>query len=369
MFSTFLGGVTDDQGNAVGIEPWGDITVVGMTGSSDFPVTADAVQSVLDTLDEAFLTRLSPDGTELLYSTFLGGNGSDQGFGLASDGLGSVVATGMVQATNFPTTSESLQPSVAGFSEAGDAFVAKLDFQPPRLFTQQGVLNAASFRGGPVAPGEIITIFGTNLGPPALAGLRLAADGRVDTSIAGTRVWFDGEAAPMIFAVESQLGVVGPYSVAGSTATSVRVEYLGLVSPAVILPLEPASPAIFTQTSSGRGPGTILNQDYSLNTPENPAPRGSIVVLYATGEGQTSLSGVDGKLAEDPLPQPLMPVSVLIGGQDAKVFYAGAAPELLAGVMQVNARVPRNVEAGDELPIALRVGDFESPPGVTVAVR
>ena len=206
FFSTFLGGVTDDQGNAVDIEPWGDVTVVGSTGSSDFPVTADAVQSVLDTLDEAFLTRLSPDGTELLYSTFLGGNQSDQGFGLASDGLGSVVATGMVQATNFPTTSESLRPSVAGFSETGDAFVTKLDFQPPPLFTRQGVVNAASFDGGPVAPGEIITIFGTNLGPPTLAGLQLTADGRVDTSIAGTRVWFDGEAAPMIFAVESQFG-------------------------------------------------------------------------------------------------------------------------------------------------------------------
>ena len=368
-FSTLLGGVTDDQGNAVGIEPWGDVTVVGSTGSSDFPVTEDAVQFVLDTLDDAFLTRLSPDGTELLYSTFLGGNGSDQGFGLASDGLGSVVATGMVQATNFPTTSESLRPSVAGFSETGDAFVTKLDFQPPPLFTRQGVVNAASFDGGPVAPGEIITIFGTNLGPPTLAGLQLTADGRVDTSIAGTRVWFDGKAAPMIFAVESQLGVVTPYTVAGSLVTSLRVEYLGLVSPAVSLPVESSSPAIFTQTSSGRGPGTILNQDYTLNTPENPAPLGSIVVLYATGEGQTSPSGVDGKLAEDPLPQPLMLVSVLIGGQDAKVFYAGAAPELVAGVMQVNARVPKNIEAGDEVPIVLRAGDFESPPGVTVAVR
>ncbi len=369
LFSTFLGGVTDDQGNAVGIEPWGDITVVGSTGSSDFPVTEDAVQPVLDTLDEAFLTRLSRDGVELLYSTFLGGNDSDQGLGLASDGLGSVVATGMVQATNFPTTSGSLRPSVAGFSEAGDAFVTKLDFQPPPLFTALGVVSAASFRGGPVAPGEIITIFGTNLGPPALTGPRLTVDGRVDTSIAGTRVWFDGEAAPMIFAVESQLGVVTPYIVAGGTATTVQVEYLGLLSPAVSLPVEPASPAIFTQTSSGRGPGTILNQDYSLNTPENPAPRGSIVILYATGEGQTSPSGADGKLAADPLPRPLMPVSVLIGGQDATVFYAGAAPELVAGVMQVNARVPRSIEAGDEVPIALRVGDFKSPPGVTVAVR
>ena len=186
LFSTFLGGVTDDQGNAVAIEPWGDITVVGGTGSSDFPVTEDAVQSLLDTLDEAFLTRLNPDGTELIYSTFLGGDKSDQGFGLASDGLGSVIATGMVQATNFPTTSGSFRPSVAGFIETGDAFVTKLRFEPPPLFTQQGVVNAASFESGAVAPGEIITIFGTNLGPLTLAGLQLTPNGRVDTSIADT---------------------------------------------------------------------------------------------------------------------------------------------------------------------------------------
>ena len=319
LFSTFLGGVTDDQGNAVAIEPWGDITVVGGTGSSDFPVTEDAVQSLLDTLDEAFLARLSPDGTELLYSTFLGGNEGDQGFGLASDGLGSVVATGMVQATNFPTTSGSFRPSVAGFIESGDAFVTKLHFEPPPLFTEQGVVNAASFESGPVAPGEIITIFGTNLGPPTLAGLQLTADGRVDTSIADTRVWFDGEAAPMIFAVENQLAAVVPYTVAGSLVTSLRIEYRGLISPAVSLPVQSSSPAIFTQTSSGMGPGTILNQDYTLNTPENPALRGSVVILYATGEGETAPGGIDGKLAEEPLPQPLESVSVRIGGRNASV--------------------------------------------------
>ena len=369
LFSTFLGGVTDDQGNAVAIEPWGDITVVGSTGSADFPVTEDAVQSVLDTLDEAFLTRLSPDGTELIYSTFLGGDESDQGFGLASDGLGSVIATGVVQATNFPTTSGSFRPSVAGFIESGDAFVAKLHFEPPPLFTQQGVVNAASFEGGPVAPGEIVTIFGTNLGPPTLAGLQLTPDGRVDTSIADTRVWFDGEAAPMIFAVENQLGAVVPYTVAGSLVTSLRIEYRGLESPAVSLPVQSSSPAIFTQTSSGMGPGTILNQDYTLNSPENPALRGSVVILYATGEGETTPGGIDGKLAEEPLPQPLEPVSVRIGGRNARLFYAGAAPGLVAGLMQVNARISKVVEAGDAVPITLRVGDFISPPGVTLAVR
>ena len=117
------------------------------------------------------------------------------------------------------------------------------------------------------------------------------------------------------------------------------------------------------------GPGTIFNQDYTLNTPHNPALRGSVVILYATGEGETAPGGIDGKLAGEPLPQPLKPVSVRIGGRNARLFYAGAAPGLVAGLMQVNARISKSVEAGDAVPITLRIGDFVSPPGVTLAVR
>src|ERR1019366_6820669 len=100
------------------------------------------------------------------------------------------------------------------------------------------------------------------------------------------------------------------------------------------------------------------------NSSANPAPRGSIVVLYATGEGQTSPPGVDGSIAAGVLPSPRLPVSVRVGGTPAELLYAGAAPALVAGALQVNARIPIDTTPGNAVPILLVVGDFSSQPGV-----
>ncbi len=92
-------------------------------------------------------------------------------------------------------------------------------------------------------------------------------------------------------------------------------------------------------------------------------------MFWATGEGQTAPAGLDGKLAADLFPKPILPVSVSIGGKEAEILYAAAAPGMVAGVMQVNARVPVNVTPSDAVPIRLKVGDTTSPEGVTVALR
>jgi uncharacterized protein (TIGR03437 family) len=107
------------------------------------------------------------------------------------------------------------------------------------------------------------------------------------------------------------------------------VEFFGALSEPVTLGVTPASPALFTQNSQGWGPAAALNQDYRLNTVENPARRGSIVILYATGEGMTD-QAVDGMLAGSPPPRPLLPISVTVGGRPAEVLYAGGAPGLAA---------------------------------------
>src|SRR5262249_50983268 len=100
-----------------------------------------------------------------------------------------------------------------------------------------------------------------------------------------------------------------------------------------------------------------------------PAARGSIIQIYATGEGQTIPSGVDGKPGSPPLPQPVAPVSVLIGGVQAELIYAGAAPTLVAGVLQVNVRLPLTVAPGDNVPLQITVGNLQSQAGITVAVQ
>ncbi len=231
-----------------------------------------------------------------------------------------------------------------------------------------GVVSAASFLGGPVAAGQIVTIFGTTIGPPSIVGLSLNAQGLVDTTVGETRVLFDGVPAPMIYALAGQTSVIVPYAVAGRTTTQMIVEYQGRRSDPVTLPVAPSAPGLFSANSSGRGPAAILNQDSSVNTGENPADKGSVVVLFGTGEGRTEPDGVDGRLAATVFPKPRLPVSVRIGGAPAEVLYAGAAPGLVAGVFQINARIPEGVVSG-AVPVVVTVGSAASQPELTVAVK
>jgi uncharacterized protein (TIGR03437 family) len=266
-------------------------------------------------------------------------------------------------------------PNNSGSERAGSISVGNQSLtvrQPPIVvsITLNGVVNAASFRPGAVAPGEIVTIFGSGFGPATLKTLEISAGGQsITKTIGDTRVLFDGVAAPMIYTSEGQLSAVVPYALASNQSTRMMVEYLGVLSNTLTLPVAPASPAIFSLASSGTGPGAILNQDFSLNTAQAPAARGSIIQMFATGEGQTRPAGVDGRLAVAPLPAPVLPVTVTIGGRAATVVYSGGAPGLVAGVVQINARVPDEVTPGASVPVMIRVGEIASPDGITVAVR
>jgi uncharacterized protein (TIGR03437 family) len=231
------------------------------------------------------------------------------------------------------------------------------------------VVNAATFQRGPVAPGEIITIFGAELGPAELARGAFDSAGTLARSVADAQITFDGIAAPLLYVSATQASAIVPYALAGKTSTVLQVSYRSKKTNSITLAVAESAPGIFTAASSGRGQGAILNQDGNLNSAANPAALGSILVLYATGEGQTAPGGVDGKLAADVFPKPVLPVAVTIGGLEGEILYAGAAPGLVAGAMQVNVRVPANAAVGDALPIRLRVGSNASPEGVTVAVR
>ena len=113
----------------------------------------------------------------------------------------------------------------------------------------------------------------------------------------------------------------------------------------------------------------MLNQDYSANSAARPAVAGSVLVLYATGEGQTQPAGVDAKVATGAvasLPKPLLPVSATVGGKVADVMYAGAAPGYIAGLMQINLRLPAGLPSGTS-PLVLNIGGFTTT--VSLAIR
>lgn len=229
-----------------------------------------------------------------------------------------------------------------------------------------GVLNAGSLLAGPLAPGELVTLIGSGIGPVAAQQPAGAAS---NTILGGISLLFDGAPAPLLYAAPNQINAVVPYGVSGKTATYVTVTAQGRTTAGLTLTVAPAAPAIFTLDSTGVGPGAILNQDSSVNSPSNPAAKGSFVAVFATGAGQTNPPGTDGQISGAILPKPLLPVSVQIGGLDAKVVYAGAAPGLMSGALQVNVVVPVDAPSGQTVPIVLTLGIFPSQQAVSIAIK
>lgn len=198
------------------------------------------------------------------------------------------------------------------------------------------------------------------------AGTQVGSDGAVTTTNSGTQALFDGVAAPILFTSATQVNAVIPCSVAGHTSTQMVVQYMGAQSAPLTVALSPAAPGIFTDNGSGTGQGAVLNQDYSLNSPSNPAARGSFVSIYASGIGPTAPC-VDGQIYQSNFPTATLPVIVGVGSTGAHVLYAGQAPDLVSGVAQFTVVIPDN--ATGVLPLTLVVDGIFSKPGVTIAVK
>ena len=246
------------------------------------------------------------------------------------------------------------------------------------LPTISKITNAASYASGAISPGEMITLFASDpthpIGPATPAGLAVDSNGKVATTLGGVQVLINGLACPMIYVSATQVSAVVPYEIKLFTSATVLVKFLGQSSNGVAVSVATTVPGLFTANSSGTGPGAILNSNNSTNSPSNPAARGDTVVVYLTGEGETSPAGVTGKVTTvaappQPLtPAPLLPVSVTVGGQPANWSFAGEAPGIVSGVMQLNVIIPTNISATDQT-LVVTIGGNQSQPGVTVSVK
>ena len=238
------------------------------------------------------------------------------------------------------------------------------------LFVSSGMVDAASGQPGAVTPGKIVVLYGSRIGSDRLAGAEYAGGGKIATDLNGSEVLFDGIPAPLLYSSSGQLAAIVPYALDGKSGTQIQVRNGTLVSDRVAVPVISAAPSIFSAAYTGSGQGAVLNEDgRTVNGFATPAPRGSIVSIFATGEGQTDPAGVDGLVAAAaPFPKPVRSVQVRIGGIAAEVLYAGAAPGQVAGLLQVNARIPAGVPPGEAL-LEIQVGDATSQPGITVAVK
>jgi uncharacterized protein (TIGR03437 family) len=124
------------------------------------------------------------------------------------------------------------------------------------------------------------------------------------------------------------------------------------------MPVAAVSPGLFTEGGTGTGQSVALNEDGTMNGPANPAARGSIVTIFATGTGQI------GEML-----RPLLPTRMRIGGVEAEVIEAGATSTVVPVVTQIACRVPEGIPSGPSVPVVLEIGPGRSQPGVTIAVQ
>ncbi len=305
-----------------------------------------------------------------MYSSYLGGNNDEQGlYGLARDAKGAIYIGAASRSGDYPT---SAQPYDATFGGGWEGVVTKINLGP--LTLPRWVQNSASYVSGKVAPGEIAVVYGESFGPAQLATMAIQND-MVQTTLGGTRIYFDGVAAPVVYAANfgtySAVSCVVPWEVSGKATTRVQVEYQGVKGNSVTVPVVAAVPAIYTMDQSGAGPGAILNQDYSLNGPTNAVERGGWVFIYGTGGGVTNPAGVTGSFSfYPPLYSLAGAVSVTVGGKavPAADVAAFSAPSLISGAMQVNVKIPADVTPG-AAEVILTVAGHQSRAGVLVYVK
>lgn len=244
-----------------------------------------------------------------------------------------VVEAGAGRVSVIDTNTDRILGSMA----VGTSPTQLAQLNPPAI-PAGSIVNGASFvPGAPVAPGSIASLFGLGLAVVDLDGLLT----RGPTDSGGTRVRVAGIAAPLYAVHDSQINFQVPTSVTGSSATLEVVSPNG--SETTTISLAAVAPGVFSFSSDGKGAGAILHANFTPVNDQNPAGAGEVVLIYLTGLGATNPPVADGVLA--PTAPSVVRPSVTIGGQSARVDYAGTAPGF-AGLYQINAAVPAGLAAG-----------------------
>jgi uncharacterized protein (TIGR03437 family) len=307
-----------------------------------------------------FVQRFDPEGREIWARQF--GTPGPDGIGGIAPGNSRLYLAWQRNRPALATLNEDLP--------------ASSDRMKPRI-RFDCVVNAASFESGGIAPGEIVSILGTGLGPgtPA-AGM---SGGPAPSSLAATRVLFDGIPAPVLYASETMTTAIVPYGIAGVASVGIQVEYQGRQSDTVQIPVADSRPGLFALNSAGTGQAVAFNEDGTPNSGANPATSGSTITLYATGVGVIDSPEPDGSIVQDTQPRPKAPAAVLFFSEDGDVFknpvleIRGVSGSVL-GLFQAKVKLPpipfrswtARLEMGAE---ALAPIGWESSSAVTVAAR
>jgi uncharacterized protein (TIGR03437 family) len=435
VYSTYIPG---GAAAALAVDASGNAYVCGTAGGGGvggFPATPGAYQSDLAGETDAFVLEFDPAGDDLVFATLIGG--SEFEFGLAVTLQESaVVIAGTTQSTLFPATDHSTPfcdlesspvytlygyviPSgtfVASFDHTGkllnsasystcayetttalatsssgsvylaayddpndDTFLAEINLTASLPAQISYIGDAASFETAPFAPLELISIFGKGLGPSTPIGADLT-NRALTTTLGGTQVLLAGTPLPLLYVSDSQVNAIVPHNAFvsyGEFALSFTVQAGQNVTQTYSTYFFPEAPQLFTSNGLGFGQLAALNQDGSVNSPQNPAPRGSVISLFGTGGGLTQPAFADGAIVTQAAPLAEQYGYMVIGLDSAPMSYAGAAPGEVNGVVQINVTVPATTTPNSAVPIfwAMPVADDCGPiyavseSGITIAVK
>ena len=280
-------GYSDDVA-AIALDNAGRIVAAGTTQSSYFPTTPDAFQpqyAGVSTSAKAFLSIIDPtvagQTKGLVYSTLYGGSLNEVLYGMALDPAGTgATIVGQASSPDLFATPNAYRNGLS--SPYGDIFIATFNLAQTGP-TIAAMVNAASFApGNTFAPGEIVTLFGSNLGPQTLAGAELDATGHLANTLAGCQLLVDGTPAPLVYVQANQVSAILPYEltplIANNHLDYARMVCNGVPGNVAEFTAVAAAPAIFSAASNGTGQAAILNQNGSLNSAANPAL--SLIHIY-----------------------------------------------------------------------------------------
>lgn len=369
--------------NGIAIDAAGAAYLTGFTQQPDFPLS-DPIQAVIGSeqlcaegaspspvgagvvCGDAFVAKLSPDGSALEWSTYLGGSDWDSGSGIAASG-GDVYVTGTTVSYDFPgypSYTTCIYPQTfsgcAGYPVIpGSVFLAHLNESANAAgLSGPGVTSAASFATG-VTPGALVTIFGT--GFTNAPGVQTATCCPLPTELGGVSVdfYFGSGPAPLLAVSNEQINLVAPWEFEPGwdpSYTPVTVYVNGLPGLPVMAAFSPYQPALYT--TGGTYAIAQHSSNYSLITSASPAQPGEVIILYANGLGPVQPAVAPGAAApSNPPATTVVNPTVTIGGTLAEVSFSGLAPGFVS-LYQLNVRVPQSTQPGNQ---AVVVSIYEGP--------
>lgn len=351
IYSTFLYASDSTDVRDFVVDSTGSVVAVGTTYALDFPTTPGALRQCNPNGtwgSTGFLLKLAPDGSRPLYSTYLGTSALSA---VALDSAGDVYIAGAYLGT-LPVA-----PGSFGWTGSGN-FVVRLAPAPVADGSVSCVVSAASQGGRAIAPGEIVDIWGNNIGPAQNLSASVSA-GHIDTALGGVQVLFNSIPAPLLAVGPHRIRAVvpfetGPTNLAASGSATIQILNGSTTMQPFTAPTAALAPSIFTVAGGPAGQALMINEDGTLNSKQTPARQGSIVTIYATGLNNTQPALETGMIAVAAAPLALQAQSASDGGiqigsasfGQAEILYAGAAPGFVAGLTQINLRIPVSIFHG-----------------------